>query len=187
MINICMKNYRKIYKQHHGSIPKDSQGRSCEIHHIDGDHTNNDIANLKLVTIEEHYELHKSQGDWVSCFMIAQRMNLSPKELSEVASRSASITNATRVANGTHVFLNREAAKQRNLKRIAEGTHNLISDLNPVYNLIKQGKHHFQTANPSQNITNGRLLPAHIKLSCIFCKKQTSINKFKRDHSKCWA
>ena len=39
------KKHRKIYEQYHGiKIPKD-----MEIHHIDGNHSNNDINNLKLV------------------------------------------------------------------------------------------------------------------------------------------
>ena len=31
----------------------------CEIHHIDGDFTNNDISNLQLLTAKEHKELHE--------------------------------------------------------------------------------------------------------------------------------
>jgi hypothetical protein len=31
-------NYRKIYENHNGIIPKDSDGRTYEIHHIDGNH-----------------------------------------------------------------------------------------------------------------------------------------------------
>ena len=44
------RSYRRIYEKHHGKIPKDSDGRSYEIHHIDGDHNNCDISNLKLVS-----------------------------------------------------------------------------------------------------------------------------------------
>lgn len=34
------RTYRRIYEQHYGPIPKDEQGRSYEIHHIDGNHNN---------------------------------------------------------------------------------------------------------------------------------------------------
>ena len=78
-------NYRKIYEQHYGPIPKDEDGRSYEIHHIDGDHKNNEPSNLKCVTIKEHYDIHYSQGDWGACARIAQRMNADPKQLSELA------------------------------------------------------------------------------------------------------
>lgn len=77
--------YRKIYIQHHGSIPKDETGRSYDIHHIDGDHTNNDILNLKALTIQEHYEIHNAQRDWAACLFMSKRMSKSPKEISELA------------------------------------------------------------------------------------------------------
>lgn len=42
-----MTIYRKIYENHFGPIPKDKDGRSYEIHHIDGNRKNNEISNLK--------------------------------------------------------------------------------------------------------------------------------------------
>ena len=80
--------HRQIWEQHYGPIPKDRHGRSLEIHHINGDHTDNRIENLKLVTIEEHYNIHKEQGDWVACHLIAQRMAKTPQELSRLISES---------------------------------------------------------------------------------------------------
>ena len=78
--------YRKIYKQYYGAIPKDADGRSYEIHHIDGDHENNDPKNLKAVTIQEHYDIHYAQGDWSACLMMSERMKISPEEKSRLAS-----------------------------------------------------------------------------------------------------
>jgi hypothetical protein len=77
--------HRKIYKEHYGLIPKDVNGRSYEIHHIDGDHSNNNISNLKCVSIEEHYKIHKSQGDIKACLIMAKRMKLSPEEKTRLA------------------------------------------------------------------------------------------------------
>lgn len=77
--------HRKIYKEHYGLIPKDVNGRSYEIHHIDGDHSNNNISNLKCVSIEEHYKIHKSQGDIKACLIMAKRMKLSPEEKTQLA------------------------------------------------------------------------------------------------------
>lgn len=52
MCMYCGTNkYRKIYVNHFGPIPKDITGRSYEIHHIDGNHLNNDPNNLKAVSI----------------------------------------------------------------------------------------------------------------------------------------
>ena len=76
--------YRKLWELHHGPIPKDSDGRKHEIHHINGNHNDNRIENLKLLTIQEHYEIHKQQGDWGACLMIAKRMGMSPDELSNI-------------------------------------------------------------------------------------------------------
>jgi hypothetical protein len=58
-----MKHYRDIWRAEFGEIPKDVHGWSYEIHHIDGDRSNNSLENLRLVSIEEHYQIHLSQGD----------------------------------------------------------------------------------------------------------------------------
>ena len=41
-------DYRKLWESHNGPIPKDNEGRSYEIHHVDGNHQNNVIENLKI-------------------------------------------------------------------------------------------------------------------------------------------
>ena len=94
------KIYRKIYKDHYGPIPKDEHGRSYEIHHLDGDHSNNDPLNLKAVTIQEHYEIHQSQGDFSACLLMAKRMKLSPEETSELARLAVE----KQLRNGTNPF-----------------------------------------------------------------------------------
>lgn len=63
-----MKNYRKIWEEHYGPIPFDNNDRRCEIHHIDSNRENNEISNLMLVTIQEHYDIHYFQGDWAACY-----------------------------------------------------------------------------------------------------------------------
>jgi hypothetical protein len=77
-------NYRTIWKKHFGEIPKDSDGRPFEIHHINGDHKDNRIENLKCVTIKEHYDIHYNNGDYGACVMIAKRMNLSVDFISQI-------------------------------------------------------------------------------------------------------
>lgn len=69
----------------YGPIPKDEKGRSYEIHHVDGDRTNNHISNLKAVSMEEHYQIHFDQGDWAACALIAERLDLSAEEISKLS------------------------------------------------------------------------------------------------------
>ena len=78
-------NYRKIYENHIGVIPKEPNGRTYEIHHLDGNHSNNDPLNLKAVTLQEHYDIHYAQGDWGACMLMKlQRMDHSPDEIVEL-------------------------------------------------------------------------------------------------------
>jgi hypothetical protein len=82
-------SHRKIYENYHGiKIPK-----FMDIHHIDGDHSNNDVSNLKMVTIPEHYDIHYSQGDWGAAYMVSLRLKLSEEERSRIASLAASQAN----------------------------------------------------------------------------------------------
>ena len=71
-------DYRKLWENTYGPIPKDAYGRSYEIHHIDGNRENNSIENLKCISIEEHYKLHLEQGDTNACHAIKIRMSEEP-------------------------------------------------------------------------------------------------------------
>lgn len=77
-------NYRKIYEQYKGPIPK-----GFDIHHSDGNRNNNDISNLICVSIQEHYEIHKNQGDWGACRKILKRMSMTDQERSKLSSECA--------------------------------------------------------------------------------------------------
>ncbi len=79
-----MKDYRKIWRDYYGEIPVDENGITFDIHHIDGNRKNNDISNLKAVSIKEHYEIHKAQGDWSACIIISSRLNLTLEEKLEI-------------------------------------------------------------------------------------------------------
>jgi hypothetical protein len=102
MCNYCgTDKYRKIYENHHGIIPIDELGRTSEIHHIDGNHSNNHPENLRAVTLQEHYDIHYSQKDYYACYlMVIQRMDKSSEELSELAT----LSNNKRASLGTHPF-----------------------------------------------------------------------------------
>lgn len=76
------REYRVVWQSVNGPIPRDSMGRSYEIHHIDGDKTNNSIQNLQCVSIQEHFDIHYAQGDFHACWMIAHRMHMTPDDIS---------------------------------------------------------------------------------------------------------
>lgn len=132
-------NYRKIYENHVGPIPKDRDGRTFDIHHIDGNRSNNSIDNLIALSIQDHYNTHYSQGDWMASWKLGIKMKMSPEELSHLASNASRkrVKNGThnflggdltrkRVMNGTHNLLDKAAAKVRADKRVSEGTHNFL-------------------------------------------------------------
>jgi hypothetical protein len=146
------EDYRKIYEEHYGSIPTDDTGRTYEIHHIDGNHSNNSPSNLKAVTIEEHYEIHKANGDWSACLLISSRMKVSAEKKSEL-SRLAALK---RLAEGTHhyrdpEFISRNIERQKKLieeenhpfqqEEIKELTRNIAREVQNER--IKTGVHQF--------------------------------------------
>lgn len=82
-------NYRQIWKEHHGEIPRDELGRSYEIHHVDGNRNNNDIENLICISIEDHYNIHFGQGDFYACAAIKRRMEMSEEDLQLLSEKIA--------------------------------------------------------------------------------------------------
>lgn len=151
------KNYRKIYIEHHGRIPTDDDdGRSYEIHHIDGDHENNDISNLLCIPIHEHYDIHYKQGDFGSCFAMAIRMKKTVEELREISSLAGKKSADTRIKSGAHNFLDKDwsdSCRQRELSKVANGTHYFTKEYNTYIarQRVVNKTHNFQGENaPSQ-------------------------------------
>jgi hypothetical protein len=150
-------NYRKIYEQNNGPIPKDTDGRSYEIHHIDGNHNNNDINNLKLVTIHEHYDIHYAQGDYGACHAMAIRLKKTPKEISELAR----LSNQKRVQENNHNFIGGDIQREHNKRRVKNRTHHFVGDTNPAIIRVKEKTHHLLkrpdgSSICSDNVKNGK-------------------------------
>ena len=95
-------NYRRIYEQFHGPIPRDNEGRSFDIHHIDGNRNNNDPSNLVALSKIEHYNIHLNQGDKGAALRLANELKIDPIIRSTLARESA----LARVEKGTHNFQN---------------------------------------------------------------------------------
>ena len=93
--------HRKIYRKHYGPIP-----RGYHVHHIDGNHLNNDPSNLKAVTIQEHFDIHYKQGDYGACARLQKQiMNNDYEGVSNFLSELVTKTNTRRMNDGTHNFL----------------------------------------------------------------------------------
>lgn len=77
-------HYRDIWKKYSGDIPKDVDGRPYEIHHKDGNRSNNSIENLLCLSIQEHFNTHLSQGDYAAAGLISKRMGLPVNYMSNI-------------------------------------------------------------------------------------------------------
>lgn len=192
-------NYRKIYENHHGPILLDDLGRTYEIHHIDGDRTNNDPDNLMQVSMQEHYDIHLQQEDWGACLRIAAKMKLSRNELSSAARKQQ----LKRVANGTHPFLNKEWSKSWaanrvanglcalsgsaiNRRRVEEGTHPFLGgDVQRATNKnrIQAGTHNFLGSDGNKRRLENGTHPSQQTGTCVHCGKTFSISMLKRWHN----
>lgn len=134
--------YRKIYEGHYGPIPKDTTGRTYEIHHIDGNRKNNSPENLIALSIQDHFDLHYSQQDWFACHRLATRMRKPKEEIAEL-SRQAQLQ---KVASGTHPWQDKKAAKRRAKKLVKAGTHPLLrraDGTSHASDRVAAGTHHF--------------------------------------------
>jgi len=178
-------NYRKIYESHFGPIPKDETGKKYDIHHKDGNKKNNDPANLLCVSVQEHYDIHYSQGDYGACYLLARRMKLSKEELSAIAAKN----NENRIATGEHNFLGGEIARVFSRKRVSEGTHHFLDGQKArERNLtrIKNNNHHLVGGAHQQKQLENGTHPSQIKKTCEHCSRTFSSGMFGRYHGdKC--
>jgi hypothetical protein len=194
---------RKIYKSVHKFIPKDDQGRSYDIHHIDGNHNNNNIYNLVAVSIEEHYRIHLQRGDLAAAHRIAGRLQLTHDELSHLAKmrnekfvrekrhnwqgdgNQQRALNRKRVLDGTHNFLGgREINRQYAEGRPPWGTKEDVSKRTKIQ--IQQKRHPWQDTIKQRErqlklLQEGRHASQN-KIECPHCKTLGSAGPMKRWH-----
>ena len=179
-------NYHKIYISHYGPIPKEPDGRTYEIHHIDGNHSNHTPSNLTAVTLQEHYNIHYAQGDYGACQLMAiQRMDKTPEEISELASKA----NLQRLLDGNHPFQTKEDGTSLAQEQVANGTHNLLrrpDGTSHATDRLAVGTHPFSPAsNPVHNQLASGNHSSKIKICCLYCRKVTSKGRFS-SHTKCY-
>lgn len=104
-----MKHYRKIWQEHYNA----SLLPGIEIHHIDGNHFNNDPSNLLAVTPEEHYQIHLENGDYGAASLISNRANLPIEEVIKVRQQAGKIGGANSRDNNLGFFSMSEEEKHR--------------------------------------------------------------------------
>lgn len=200
-------NYRRIWERYYGPIPND---QPYDIHHIDGDYTNNDISNLQLLTLKEHYDIHYAQGDYIACHAISIRLTLPQDAHSQLHKLSGvqrkgiprpdmqgdknpmrdpkAVANLKAATTGvrksdSHVASMKVGAKRRSEVKIS------CVFCRKVSNDVNFNKWHGEMciSNPNR-ITVDRVTnftsdnPSSILVSCVFCKKEVSNPNFKRWH-----
>lgn len=167
-----MSIYRKIYTDNFGPIPLDENGRTYDIHHIDGNHSNNSPSNLRAVSIQEHYDIHLAQEDWAACMLIGRRMKLPITEIRNLAS----LSQAKKVKEGTHPFLGGKVSSASNKTRVENGTHNFLGgQIQSVSNKrrVENGTHLFLDGELSRKVQVKRVKDGThhflIEKTCIHC------------------
>lgn len=158
-----MTIYRKIYEENHGPIPKDDNGRSYEIHHIDGSRENNSLENLMCVSIQEHYNIHFKQEDYNACILILERMCLTSDEIAEKAREIA----LKQLEDGTHNFSKLDFQKRNAIRRVNDGTHHWLGKRNPSHRRVQEGTHNFQISE---------------KKKCEHCSKEVDLGNYAIHH-----
>jgi hypothetical protein len=142
------KIHRRIYQKHYGPIPKEANGRSYEIHHVDGNHSNNDPLNLKAVTIQEHYDIHYAQGDFAACILIGSSMKISTDELVKICKRH----NDDMLKKNIHPFQRRLDGSSLSNDRVKNGTHNFINNTPNLHSQYDHSIYCFKNIITQENV-----------------------------------
>lgn len=190
---MILKHYRKIYEENFGKIPKDDNGITYDVHHIDGNNKNNDINNLLAVSLEHHYQIHLYQGDYAAANKILYRMQLDREEFLKQCSITATLENKKRVKNGTHNFLNKQKAKETSDLRFLRGDHPFLRHnfhKNITEKRVKDKTHHFFGGDIQRNLILKRIKegthPSQIITVCPNCNKSGPLTVMGKSHkSKC--
>ena len=168
-------NYRRIWEQANGPIPREASGRQYHIHHRDGDRSNNSLENLQCVTASQHYDIHFARGDWAAChFLTSQHITKTPEEISQLQRlRLAAGTHPLQGLNnpchamilaGTHPFQGGALQRATAQRRIAQGTHNWLGH-----------------TNYDQCRVNG-LHPTQVRKTCEHCGRSVVLGTYARYH-----
>ena len=164
-------NYRKIYEKHNNC----SLLQGIEIHHIDGNHQNNDPSNLLAVTIQEHLDIHYKQKNWGAVQAILLRMDYNNKDISDAASKAQ----IDRLMKGTHNFQKMSKEKRTDIskktlkERINEHGVAFLNINNTVENAKKAGKIAAEKKAGFLNTNSENHGSKHVKNTCWWTNIET--------------
>ena len=153
-----MPHYRKIWETYN----KQSIPDNFEIHHVDGDNTNNNPNNLICVSIEEHLEIHKSQNDWGAVQAILMRVD-NMDGISEAASKFQKQL----IKEGKHNWQKMSKEERSDLSK--EIMQKRISDGNPAFLGIE---------DPIENARNAGLIAAERCAGFLDTKSKSHGSKY---------
>ena len=173
-------NYRKIWEKHYGVIPVDENGKTYEIHHIDGNRKNNDINNLVAISIKDHYEIHLKKGDYLAAHIINKRIKNSTEYIGwkhrESTKKKISIKNKGRKFSEDHkknmslcrLGRKRNPHSEETKEKIRQSK---LGDKNPAKRK--------EVRDRISNTQKGRKIPSVV---CPYCKKIGSNGAMQRWH-----
>jgi hypothetical protein len=177
----------QIYKKNYGAIPKDENDRSYDIHHLDGDHTNNSPNNLTAIPIQEHYNIHYAAGDFRACQMIGLRMKLGPETISMLSKKGCQ----KQITDGTHPWLSGKHQKETMQRMVANGTHHFLGgkiQKESQDQRVRQGTHQWCGSASNQKMLKSGTHPSQKEFVCPYCgtkgKGSTNAKRWHFDNCK---
>jgi hypothetical protein len=164
-------HYRKIWETYNNKkIPKNH-----DIHHIDGDRTNNDPSNLMCVSLEEHLEIHYKQKDWGAVQAILMRMECDSNQISEAASKFQLSKLKNKEHNFQKMTLERrsEISRKTIQKRMRENGVAFLGIKDVVENSRNAGKKAAEKKAGFLNINSENHGSKHVKGTCWWTNIET--------------
>ena len=165
-------HYRKIWEQYH----KQTIPAGYEIHHIDGNRTNNSPSNLLCVSIEDHLKIHKQQEDWGAVQAILARMSEDNRAgIKEAASKSQK----KRLEENCHNFQLMDKQRRTEIskttldKRIKEHGVAFLGIDNTIENARKAGKKAAEIKAGFLDTTSINHGSKHVRGTCWWTNTET--------------